>query len=57
MALLRKLFWVILFVISTLAFVVLFEHGTTDFQANLVKQLQEARAFVEKSISGTKEQP
>jgi hypothetical protein len=34
MALIRKLFWLALFLVSTFGFVVLFEHGTTDFVKN-----------------------
>lgn len=34
MALIRKLFWIALFLASTFCFVVLFEHGTTDFAAS-----------------------
>jgi len=50
MALLRKLFWLCLFVVFTLVFVVLFEHGVANFQANFVKQVQEVGAFVEKKF-------
>lgn len=50
MALLSKLFWFGLFVAFTLVFVVLFEHGTTNFSANFVKQVQEVCTFVEKKV-------
>jgi len=33
-ALVRKFFWLAFFCASTVAFVVLFEHGTADFQKN-----------------------
>lgn len=33
-ALIRKLFWLALFLVFTFCFVVLFEHGTVDFQHN-----------------------
>jgi hypothetical protein len=38
MATLRSLFWFTLFLASTFAFTVLFEHGTTDFQNNARKE-------------------
>ena len=34
MGLLRMLFWVALFLASTFAFTVLFEHGPTDYSKN-----------------------
>jgi len=33
-ALVRKAFWFAFFVVATISFVVLFEHGTVDFQNN-----------------------
>jgi len=50
MALIRKLFWIAIFLISTLSFVVLFEHGPSDFGANLTKQVTEFRKIVEYQI-------
>lgn len=50
MALLRKLFWIATFLISTLCFVVLFEHGPDNFSANLRKQVQEFAKFVDGQI-------
>jgi hypothetical protein len=38
MATLRSLFWFTLFLASTFAFTVLFEHGTSDFQKNAKKE-------------------
>ncbi len=38
MATLRSLFWFTLFLASTFAFTVLFEHGTSDFQNNAKKE-------------------
>jgi len=40
MGLLRSLFWIALFLVSTFAFTVLFEHGTTNFVANAEKEFQ-----------------
>ncbi|GEM_PF-1599760 len=39
MTLIRSLFWFALFVFSTLCFVVLFEHGTTNFSKNMGVEL------------------
>ncbi len=47
MALIRKLFWIAVFLISTLAFVVLFEKGTNNFPENFVKQAKDFREFAE----------
>lgn len=47
MALIRKLFWIAVFLTSTLAFVVLFEKGPDNFPENFVKQAQDFRTFVE----------
>lgn len=38
MGLLRMLFWVALFLASTFAFTVLFEHGTTNYMQNVEKE-------------------
>ena len=38
MALIRKLFWFTLFLVSAFAFTVLFEHGTTDYFENARKE-------------------
>ena len=38
MALLRKLFWLTLFVVSAFAFTVLFEHGTANYFENARKE-------------------
>lgn len=40
MGLLRKLLWIVFFLISTLCFVVLFEHGTRDFPKNVKTELE-----------------
>jgi hypothetical protein len=54
MALLRKLFWLAVYVISTLSFVVLFENGTANFSKNLGKQVGEVKKFVSGQISSGK---
>ena len=55
MALFRKLFWFGVFLISTLAFIVIFEKGTDHFGTNLGKQAGELRTFVEEQIHPKKE--
>ena len=54
MALLRKLFWVALFVIATLSFVVLFEKGPQNFIPNLQKQIEEFTKTVKEQINPPK---
>ncbi len=39
MGLIRLLFWVAIFVASTFAFTVIFEHGFTDFSGNAKMEL------------------
>ena len=45
MALLRGLFWFVLFVFFTFCFVVLFEYGTHDFVSGFQKEFERAKAF------------
>ena len=54
MALLRKLFWVAIFLISTLSCVVLFENGTNNFVPNLQKQIEVFSKAVKDQISPPK---
>ena len=56
MALFRKIFWVVVFMIATLSFIVLFEHGPEKFGANLGKQIEEIRKFVDEQMHPKKEQ-
>lgn len=49
LALIRSLFWAAIFVGSTFAFTVLFEHGPTDFVQNAKKE-----AAVLKAMASTK---
>lgn len=49
MALIRNLFWTAIFLASTFAFTVLFEHGPTDFVQNAKKE-----ADVLKQMMGVK---
>jgi hypothetical protein len=50
MDLIRKIFWVALFVFSTLCFVVLFEKGPDHFVPNVQKQVGEFSAFLIKTV-------
>jgi hypothetical protein len=45
MALLRNLFWIAIFLASTFAFTVLFEHGPTDFAQNAKKEAEVLKAM------------
>jgi hypothetical protein len=45
MALLRGLFWVVLFVFFTFCFVVLFEYGTRDFVTGFQKEFERVKSF------------
>ena len=51
MALIRTLFWVLLFVFFTFCFVVLFEYGTHDFSDGFKKEYARIEAFVKQAIS------
>jgi len=44
--LLRKLFWIGLFCISTFAFLVLFEHGPDDYLKNAQKDFKSLKVAV-----------
>ena len=55
MALIRTLFFVALFLVSTLCFVTLFEHGTTNFQANFQKEFQSFEHMVHTPVEHKKD--
>jgi len=48
MALLRGLFWFILFLVLTFCFVVLFEYGPRDFASGAQKEYARVKSFVVK---------
>ncbi len=48
MVLLRGLFWLVLFIVLTFCFVVLFEHGPKDFVNGARKEYRRIRSFVAK---------
>jgi hypothetical protein len=45
MALLRGVFWFVLFVFFTFCFVVLFEYGTHDFVTGFQKEFEKVKSF------------
>ena len=51
MALLRTLFWVVLFLFFTFSFVVLFEYGTSDFVPGFKKEFNRLKTFVTSQAS------
>jgi len=46
MALLRSIFWFALFVASTFCFIVVFEHGFTNFGGNAKKEFESLKTMV-----------
>jgi hypothetical protein len=48
MALLRGLFWLVLFVVLAFCFVVLFEYGPHDFMKGAQKEFARMKSFVVK---------
>jgi hypothetical protein len=56
MALLRGLFWLILFVVLAFGFVVLFEYGPRDFANGFQKEFARVKSFVVKE-TGKVEKP
>lgn len=46
MSLLRGLFWLVLFVFFAFCFVVLFEHGTSDFANGFKIEFEKAKSYV-----------
>ena len=46
MALIRSIFWFALFVASTFCFIVVFEHGFTNFSGNAQKEFESVKTMV-----------
>lgn len=46
MSLLRGLFWLVLFLFFAFCFVVLFEHGTTDFSTGFKTEFAKVKTYV-----------
>jgi hypothetical protein len=53
MALLRGLFWLVLFVFFTFCFIVLFEYGTHDFMNGFQQEAARVKAFVMQQTGNT----
>jgi hypothetical protein len=51
MALLRGLFWLVLFVFFTFCFVVLFEYGTHDFVTGFQKEFEKVKTYAMEATS------
>jgi hypothetical protein len=47
MFLIRKLFWLALFLVATFGFVVLFEHGTDNYLQNAQKEFETLRDWAQ----------
>lgn len=56
MALLRNLFWLVLFLASTFGFVVLFEHGTHDYVKSCQAEFDNLRSLANKKIDRKKDE-
>ena len=52
----RKAFWLVLFVLSTFAFTVLFEHGTGNFQENARVEYQKLKKLVNTQLGRPKDE-
>ncbi len=55
MALLRSVFWFALFIASTFCFIVIFEHGFSNFGGNAQKEFETVKTLV--GIGGKKTAP
>ena len=53
MALLRSLFWFVLFIVLTFCFVVLFEYGPHDFANGVQKEYVRVKSFIAKQTETT----
>lgn len=52
MGLLRMIFWVALFLVSTFAFTVLFQYGTSDYVANAHREWASLVTFYHTNVQG-----
>jgi hypothetical protein len=57
MRLIRMLFWVALFLVSTFAFTVLFQYGTANYMANAEKEWQSLVGFYQKQVGSATPAP
>jgi hypothetical protein len=56
MALIRKLFFLALFLASTFGFVVLFDHGTTNYVQNCQLEFEKLKGIVTNKVERKKDQ-
>lgn len=54
--LLRKLFWLTLFLAATFAFVVLFEHGTQNYVQSAQGEFEKLKGFVNSKVERRKDE-
>jgi len=54
MAFIRNIFWLAVFLLSTLSFVVLFEKGPTNFVPNVKTQVEDFRKAVVEELNPPK---
>ena len=57
MGLLRTLFWIALFIVSTFAFTVLFEYGPSNFGENAQKEWTALMSYYHKTIDAAPATP
>ncbi len=53
MRLIRMIFWVALFLVSTFAFTVLFQYGTANYMANAEKEWRSLVSFYQSKVGGS----
>lgn len=52
MRIIRMLFWVALFLVSTFAFTVLFQYGPSNYAANAEKEWNSLMTFYQAKVNG-----
>ena len=57
MGLLRSLFWLVLFVLFTFCFLVLFEYGPSEFTTGFQKEGERLEKWVDQTIHPSKKTP
>jgi hypothetical protein len=56
MGLIRKLFWIALFLVSTFCFLVLFDHGTVNYVKNFQLDFQNFKTLLSTQIEHKKDE-
>jgi hypothetical protein len=57
MSFIRGLFWLVLFILFTFAFIVLFEYGPHDFTTGFKKEGERVKNFVVEAVNKAKSSP